>query len=49
MQDHNTRIVVLAADPDHARHVAEAIAREAFHNVTYFTGTLNEARAVVAQ
>lgn len=49
MQDHNTRIVVLAADPDNARHVAEAIAREAFHNVTYFAGTLNEARAAIAQ
>lgn len=47
MQDHNTRIVVLAADPGTARHVAEAIAREAFHNVTYFAGTLNEARAAV--
>jgi len=47
MQDHNTRIVVIAADPDTARHVAEAIAREAFHNVTYFAGTLNEARAAV--
>jgi rhodanese-related sulfurtransferase len=49
MEDHNTRIVVLAADPDNARHVAEAVAREAFHNVTYFAGTLNEARAAVAQ
>jgi len=49
MQDHNTRIVVLAADLDNARHVAEAIAREAFHNVSYFAGTLNEARAAVAQ
>jgi rhodanese-related sulfurtransferase len=49
MQDHNTRIVVFAADPDAARHVAEAIVREAFHNVTYFAGTLNEARTAVAQ
>jgi hypothetical protein len=29
--------------------VAEAIAREAFHNVTYFLGTLDEARAAVPQ
>lgn len=49
MEDHNTRIVVLAADPDNARYVAEAVAREAFHNITYFAGTLNEARAAVAQ
>ena len=49
MQDHNTRIVVLAADPANARYVAEAVAREAFHNVSYFAGTLNEARTAVAQ
>jgi rhodanese-related sulfurtransferase len=49
MEDHNTRILVVAADSDNARHVAEAIAREAFHNVSYFAGTLNEARAAVAQ
>jgi rhodanese-related sulfurtransferase len=47
MQDHNTRIVVLGADQDNARHVAQAVAREAFHNVTYFAGTLAEARAAV--
>jgi hypothetical protein len=49
MEDHNTRILVLAADSDNARYVAEAIAREAFHNVSYFAGTLNDARAAVAQ
>ena len=49
MEDHNTRVIVLAADADNARYVAEAIAREAFHNVTYFAGTLDEARAAVAQ
>jgi len=49
MEDHNTRVIVVAADSANARYVAEAIAREAFHNVTYFAGTLNEARAAVPQ
>jgi rhodanese-related sulfurtransferase len=49
MEDHNTRVIVLAADAVKARYVAEAIAREAFHNVTYFGGTVEEARAAVAQ
>ena len=46
---HNTRVIVLAQDPAQARYVAEAIAREAFHNVSYFPGTLDEARAAVPQ
>jgi rhodanese-related sulfurtransferase len=49
MEDHNTRVIVVAADSGTARYVAEAIAREAFHNVTYFAGTLDEARAAIAQ
>ena len=49
MEDHNTRVIVLAHDPAEARYVAEAIAREAFHNVSYFPGTLDEARAAVPQ
>lgn len=49
MEDHNTRVIVIGADPADARHVAEAIAREAFHNVTYFAGTLNEARAAISR
>jgi rhodanese-related sulfurtransferase len=47
MDDHNTRVIVVAADSGSARYVAEAIAREAFHNVTYFAGTLDEARAAI--
>lgn len=39
MEDHNTRVVVFADSPTNARAVAEAIAREAFHNVSYFEGT----------
>ena len=40
--DHNTRIVVFGSSADDARFVAEQIAREAFHNVSYFAGTLRE-------
>jgi rhodanese-related sulfurtransferase len=45
MEDHNTRIVVLGADAGAARYVAEAIAREAFHNVSYFPGSFGDAEA----
>jgi rhodanese-related sulfurtransferase len=38
MEDHNTRIVVFGRDAQQARAVAEAIAQEAFHNVSYFEG-----------
>jgi rhodanese-related sulfurtransferase len=38
MEDHNTRILVVGADASAARYVAEALAREAFHNVSYFPG-----------
>ena len=39
MEDHNTRIVVLGVDAAQARYVAQALAREAFHNVSYFAGS----------
>jgi hypothetical protein len=35
MEDHNTRIIVFGASPAEARAVAEAIANEAFHNVSF--------------
>jgi rhodanese-related sulfurtransferase len=38
MEDHNTRILVIGTDGGAARYVAEALAREAFHNVSYFAG-----------
>ena len=38
MEDHNTRILVVGADAAAARYVAEALTREAFHNVSYFPG-----------
>jgi rhodanese-related sulfurtransferase len=49
MEDHNTRIVVVGVDGATARYVAEAIAGEAFHNVSFFGGTLSEARGAVAK
>ena len=42
MNDHNTRIVVFGRDAEQARHTAEAIAREAFHNVSFFDGTYDQ-------
>ncbi|TMI84075.1 MAG: sulfur transferase [Bacillati bacterium ANGP1] len=47
MEDHNTRIVVIGKDSAQARHVAEAIAREAFHNVAYFVGTFDTLKSVI--
>jgi len=38
MYDHNTRIIVFGGNEDANRFVAEQIAHEAFHNVTYFAG-----------
>jgi rhodanese-related sulfurtransferase len=36
MDDHNTRIIVFGGTAEQAKAVAEAIAKEAFHNVSYF-------------
>jgi rhodanese-related sulfurtransferase len=38
MEDHNTRIVVFGRDGAQARMVAEALVKEAFHNVAFFDG-----------
>ena len=48
MEDHNTRIVVIGKDSAQARHVADAIAREAFHNVAYFVGTFDTLKSNAA-
>jgi hypothetical protein len=40
MTDHNTRIFVVADDGDEAREVGEAIVRDAFHNVSFFGGSI---------
>lgn len=45
MEDHNTRIIVVSEDAATARYVAESLVREAFHNVSYFAGTFEEAHA----
>ncbi len=47
MEDHNTRLIVFGRDAAEARYVAEALAREAFHNVAYFRGTFDEIRGAV--
>ncbi len=48
MQDHNTRIIVIGRTAGEARFVAEALTHEAFHNVAYFPGTFEEAKAALA-
>jgi rhodanese-related sulfurtransferase len=40
MTDHNTRIFVVADTGQEARQVAEAIVRDAFHNVSFFDGSI---------
>jgi rhodanese-related sulfurtransferase len=45
MSDHNTRIVVVGSTAADARFVAEALAREAFHNVAYYRGSMGDALA----
>ena len=45
MEDHNTRIVVFGGDTEQARAVATALAKNAFHNVAFFDGTLEDVLA----
>ena len=45
MSDHNTRIVVVGSNVADARYVAEALAREAFHNVAFYRGSVGDALA----
>ena len=45
MSDHNTRIIVVGSRAADARYVAEALAREAFHNVSFYRGTVEAAAA----
>jgi rhodanese-related sulfurtransferase len=49
MEDHNTRILVVGTDGAAARYVAEALAREAFHNVSYFAGPFATVQKSLAQ
>jgi rhodanese-related sulfurtransferase len=45
MEDHNTRIVVFGESAAQARAVAEEVAANAFHNVSYFPGVFAELHA----
>jgi rhodanese-related sulfurtransferase len=38
MDDHNTRIIVFGDDPNTVRTIADAVTKEAFHNVSFFAG-----------
>jgi rhodanese-related sulfurtransferase len=42
MSDHNTRIFVVGDNGAQARAVGEAIVHDAFHNVTFFDGSVTE-------
>ena len=42
MEDHNTRIIVFGKDATEARAAAEEIAKNAFHNVSFYAGSLSE-------
>ena len=47
IEDHNTRIIIFGDDLQIVRSVAEAIAKEAFHNLAFFAGNAADlARAV---
>jgi rhodanese-related sulfurtransferase len=48
MEDHNTRIIVFGRDGAQARAATEAIAKEAFHNVSYFGGRFDDLRPKIA-
>ena len=47
MNDHNTRIIVFGANASDARAVADAIASEAFHNVSFVADPFEEVRRVL--
>lgn len=49
MEDHNTRVIVFGETPEEARAVAEEIAKNAFHNVSYFPGDYAVLRGVLGQ
>jgi rhodanese-related sulfurtransferase len=49
MEDHNTRIIVFGSDAAQARAVTAELAKNAFHNVAYFPGALDELIAGLAE
>ena len=44
MNDHNTRIIVFGSNVNDVRAVADAIASEAFHNVSFVAETVEQVR-----
>ena len=42
MEDHNTRIIVFGKDATQAKAAAEEIAKNAFHNVSFYGGSISE-------
>jgi len=49
MEDHNTRIIVFGRDGAEAQAVAEAIAQNAFHNVSFFAEPLETLRSILTR
>ena len=46
MLDHNTRIIVFGTDGSQARSVATAIAKNAFSNVAFYAGSVDDLRSL---
>jgi hypothetical protein len=42
VEDHNTRIIVFGADAEQARKAADVVAANAFHNVTFYAGSIKD-------
>ena len=49
MEDHNTRIIVFGKTAEQAKAVAEAIANEAFHNVSFFDAGFEQFKTALQQ
>jgi len=49
MEDHNTRVIVFGKSKEEAGTVAQAIAKEAFHNASFFDGSFEQLKSVVQQ
>lgn len=47
MEDHNTRLIVFGKTAEQAKAVAEAITREAFHNVSFFDGGFEQFKSAL--
>jgi rhodanese-related sulfurtransferase len=48
IEDHNTRMIVFGATEEQARAATAEIAKNAFHNVSFFAGTLDDLMAGLA-